>query len=406
VEEDSPGTRDLVVVCGDATIATSTLLLAAAFPWVREVMEEVGEETALSLPSLTSSLLTTFLHSCVSGPWKEEFTPILTLLTPGGTNDSKTFKAEVAATAVKETNDGSESIVSAPTLNYIDIDNSQNINEEEINEHLEEKKKTNDLIMDWESDDEGDLDEKAPKEPENKAALSKSVEKCKNDFLNTVSVGSLESLGCAELATTADSDVPKTAKPNVVVLKNIKTENKKRDGIERPYKCTKCAKTFSLKNSLKRHIDNTHNKSKIIEATTKSLIEKYGINSDDIENPHKCKVCEESFNHKSKLKGHMRRVHKIVNKIVTKQSPFSFQYDSYVCPHCQRDLNEEFPEMDPKSMIRKQNAYRRHLKFCLVDQFTCSCSNYSSPTTHQVCCTSQTQVPLHSNPRQTMFILV
>ena len=375
-EEDSPGTRDLVVVCGDATIATSTLLLAAAFPWVRELLEEVGEETALSLPSLTSSLLTTFLHSCVSGPWREDFTPVLTLLTPGGLQGPKTLKAEIASTvtAEYETYDESESFLSAAISHDSDPKNYEN--KKEDNEHVE-KKKNNDLFLDWESDDEGDVDVETSKEPDtktvtsNNVVLSKNVENCDDNPLGSLGL---------------------SAKPNVVVLENIKTENEKFDGIERPHMCTKCPKRFTRKDSLKKHIDKNKHKYNTIkktkEATTKSLVEKYGVNPNDV--VHKCTECDKSFKHKSNRTNHMVRYHNQVKKPVSTDRPFNFQYNSYICPHCQRDLNDEFPETDAKSMVRKQAAYRRHLKLCLVDQFTCSCSDYSSPTPHQVGSKSQT----------------
>jgi len=404
VEEDSPGTRDLVVVCGDATIATSTLLLAAAFPWVREVMEEVGEETALSLPSLTSSLLTTFLHSCVSGPWREEFTPILTLLTPGGLQGPKAHQPVAVYAATDETSYESESFLSAAILNDSDT-KSLSIEVNEVNEHAGKKKKTKDLFVDWDSDDEGDLDEELSKEPEIKSFIRvvSGVENCNNDIVNGGSKGSLGFLGPEKDAIAADSDVQMPAERTVDVLKRIKIQNEESD-IKRPHKCTTCTKRFTQKHSLKEHMENIHTKMTIIAATAKSLMEKYGVTSDDIEKPHKCTMCEERyalrrhlnvhmehihnriktakcakcekcFKRKSNLNVHMKRIHnKIIpskhKKIVTQHPPSTRQFYSYICPHCGKDFNK---------VEETTKSFQRHLRYCLVEQFTCICFKYIPP---------------------------
>ena len=55
------------MVCGSGPLVrTSSVLLAAISPWVRGLLEGAGEGAALTIPSLTAHMFTTYLSACLS----------------------------------------------------------------------------------------------------------------------------------------------------------------------------------------------------------------------------------------------------------------------------------------------------------------------------------------------------
>jgi len=82
---------------------------------------------------------------------------------------------------------------------------------------------------------------------------------------------------------------------------------------EKPFKCKYCVKTYTLKNSLRRHLQThietqhkCHLCGKIFE--NKSKLEDH-VRSHTVERPFKCEVCSKSFTQKSNRNRHMRNVH-------------------------------------------------------------------------------------------------
>jgi len=365
VEEDSPGTRDLVVVCGDATIATSTLLLAAAFPWVREVLEEAGEESALSLPSLPSSLLATFLHSCASGPWSNDFIPVLTLLNPGCTPPYTQTKIQ-SETPHKNIVD-SRSVLKKSFVQKFET--STNYAELQNSEIMDKKKVASDLVMDWESDgeDDGDLEE-----TEEVSKEEEGFDMKKYDMV--VSIG--EEKGEKELIESLISHTTPEAEKNKVELlseaNGIVLYDSPSKIDEKPHKCKKCNNCYKTTKSFRGHIARKQCK---VQSTT-----------------HTCKKCNICYKTRKSFREHVRTKHfedksakpeRKEEKDYIKYSPsnhIKVDYNSFICPHCEQDFNNEIFQRDPDlDITNRKRVYRVHVKYCLVEQFTCSCSSYTSP---------------------------
>jgi len=341
VEEGTPGTRDLVVVCGDATIATSTLLLAAAFPWVRQVLEEAGDETALSLPSLPSSLLASFLHSCASGPWNSDFTPILSLLDPGTLTTPVTHADRTTENSTKKTLE-SRSVLKKSCQLIREI--PRKFDKFETIEKIEKEKGACSLFLDWESDgdDDGDVNDKVIKE-EKGSETNKVETPVTNDEYN-------EQDFIKSLIMPATPGTEKEAK----IIESLMCEDSL-DDVEKPHKCTKCMTRFKLRKYLRAHMLKKHNKLPISSNTTK----------------------EHKTQHKTTQENLIE--YAAANRI-------KVDYNRFICPHCRKDFNYEVLETHPELGItnngqRKQDkkrAYRVHMRYCLVEQFTCTCS-YTNP---------------------------